>query len=784
MDSSGRLFAVITPLFRRTPVAAALALTFGAPLWAQEPAVEKPTAAVQAQAQASTETKKDEDAATRLPAVKVKDQVDRGYAPEALSSPKYTAPLLDTPQNITVIPKEVITDQNVLTLREILGNVPGVTFGAGEGGGGYGDSINLRGYSASSDILVDGVRDSSQTTRSDPFNLQQVEVFKGPNSAYAGAGSVAGNINLVSKTPELDDYMNFTGALGTDEYYRSTADINHRLGPTMAARLNAMAHRNEVAKRDEVEFERWGVAPSISFGLGTPTQFTLAYFHQEDDNVPDYGIPFRNFERVPGIDRSNFYGYRGIDEQEVDINSVTGTFQHAFTDALRVRNVWRWAQVDNLTIASGIQGRVCVEAGQLPLGATTGPTCAASGTYEPTAGPRALMRDYRNQIMSNQTDLTYDFATGPITHTLVAGVQILNEDYDREGASSLFRDAGGVIPTLPPTDLYDPNLQFDGELNYSLTDRAKADLKSQAFYLLDTIKLTEQWQITGGVRFEHSSAQIAALAPTAPTSRVTARDDLSSGRVGLVYKPVPAGTLYIGYGESKSPASITIVSNPRPGNDGSLSLNNANVDPEKTESIEAGVKWSLMQDRLLLTGALFQNDRTNTRVASGDPFAPQQVLDGESRVKGVEVGASGQVTADFSLFFSYAYLDSEILQSISDEQEQAGTVDTQKGHALPATPMNSGNLWMTYALPRGFELGYGVQYVGEWHQTATDPDKVPDFWLQNALLGYRLNRHLHVRVNVNNVANETYYNRVRGNVIGWADPGVGRTTVMTATLNF
>lgn len=777
---------MITPLFRRTPLAAALALTFGAPLCAQEPAAAEPVVVAAEETEAgSKKSPTGEAAATRLPAVRAQEQVDRGYAPETLSSPKYTAPLLDTPQNITVIPKEVITDQNVLTLREILGNVPGVTFGAGEGGGGYGDSINLRGYSANSDILVDGVRDSAQTTRSDPFNLQQVEVFKGPNSAYAGAGSVAGNINLVSKSPELEDYMNFTGAIGTDAYYRSTADLNHRLGPTMAARLNVMAHANDVAERDEVEYERWGVAPSISFGLGTPTQFTLAYFHQEDDNIPDYGIPLRDFERVPGVDRSDFYGYRGIDEQDIDTDTVTATFQHAFTDKLRVRNLWRWAQVDNLTIASGIQGRVCVEAGAQPLGQTGVAACAAGGTYEPTAGPRALLRDYRNSLMANQTDLTYEFGTGPISHTLVAGVQILNEDYDRDGASSLFRTPGTqTVPTLPATDLYYPDLQFDGELNYSLSDRAKADLKSQAFYLLDTIKLTEQWQITGGVRFEHSSAQIAALAPTTPTSRISTKDDLFSGRVGLVYKPVPEGTLYAAYGESKNPASITIVSNPRPGNDGSLTLNNANIEPEKTESVEIGVKWNLLQERLQLSGALFQNDRTNTRVASGDPLAPEQVLDGESRVKGVEFGATGQVTDELSVYFTYAYLDSEILQSISDDDEDDGDVDPQKGHALPATPQNSGNVWITYALPRGFEVGYGAQYVGEWHYTAVDPDKVDDFWLQNALVGYRVNRHFHVRVNVNNLADETYFTRVRGNVIGWGDPGIGRTTVMTATLNF
>src|SRR4249919_1381840 len=183
----------------------------------------------------------DKERATRIAPVKV-----QGQRVQEVTSPKYTAPLRDTPQTVTVVDHENIEDQGLLSLRDILGTLPGITFGAGEGGGGYGDSINLRGYSANNDITVDGVRDSAQYSRTDPFNLQQIEIYNGANSVFNGSGSVGGTINLVSKVPQAENLAILSAAGGTDDYWRATADINRRVSDLIAVRLNAMWHRNDV----------------------------------------------------------------------------------------------------------------------------------------------------------------------------------------------------------------------------------------------------------------------------------------------------------------------------------------------------------------------------------------------------------------------------------------------------------------------------------------------------------------------------------------------------------
>ena len=187
------------------------------------------------------------------------------------TSPKLTAPLLDMPQSITIVPQKVITDENLLNLRDILSTLPGITFGAGEGGGGYGDSINLRGFSGSNDITIDGVRDSAQYTRSDPFNLDRVEFVNGANSVYSGSGSVGGTVNLVSKVPYLGDHTQIGAGVGTDSYGRLTVDSNTQIGETTAFRVNAMAHENDVPGRDVEHYGRWGIAPRFRSG-SAPTR--------------------------------------------------------------------------------------------------------------------------------------------------------------------------------------------------------------------------------------------------------------------------------------------------------------------------------------------------------------------------------------------------------------------------------------------------------------------------------------------------------------------------------
>ena len=262
-----------------------------------------------------------------------------------LSSPKYTEPLLDTPQTITVISKETMEEQGATTLRDVLKNVPGLTITAGEGGNPAGDNLTLRGFSARNDIFVDGVRDLSPQSR-DPFNLEQVDVVKGPGSVYTGRGSTGGSINLLNKTPGIQRSFGGTLDFGTDETRRATADINLPFGDSFAFRLNMLAHHSGVAGRDVVEFERWGVAPSLTWGLGKPTRATISYYKLKQDNISDYGIPwvpvtnnalveFR--DRPAPVPRNTFYGLRNRDFERLNSDLVTLKFDHDFNDGLTLQ---------------------------------------------------------------------------------------------------------------------------------------------------------------------------------------------------------------------------------------------------------------------------------------------------------------------------------------------------------------------------------------------------------------------------------------------------------------
>ncbi|RZM35544.1 MAG: TonB-dependent siderophore receptor, partial [Sphingomonas sp.] len=358
-----------------------------------------------------------------------------------VESPKATSPLLDTPQTITVLSDQTIRKQNLQTLRDALQTIPGITFGAGEGGGGYGDSINLRGYSASNDITVDGVRDSAQYSRTDPFNLQQIEVYNGANTVFNGSGSVGGTINLVSKVPTPEDLTIVQGSVGTDHYYRAAIDANERVSDLVAVRLNAAYHHNDVPGRDVEKFERWGVAPSATIGMGGPTSLTLAYVHQEDDNTPVYGVPYFQSALgggiLPGVDRSDYYGIRNLDRQKQTVDRFTATFRHQVNEQLSVRNLTRWQRVGQDSVTSAPQGTFCLgTTGRQPVGAsataTVGLACPSgltAGFWQPS-GPRGLVRDQENQLLYDQVDLRWEAgAKGGVHNVLNVGTSGAIEDY-------------------------------------------------------------------------------------------------------------------------------------------------------------------------------------------------------------------------------------------------------------------------------------------------------------------------------------------------------------------
>jgi catecholate siderophore receptor len=740
----------------------------------------------------------------QLEKIAVTGEVD-GVRVEIASSPKFTADLLNTPQTITVVTQQTISEQNLLSLRDVLSTVPGITFGAGEGGGGYGDSLTLRGFTGSNDVTIDGFRDSAQYTRSDTFNLEQVEVINGASSVFSGAGAAGGSINLVSKTARLGNSNQFNLGAGTDSYGRATADVNREITDTTALRINAMVHRNDVPGRDVEELERWGIAPTVAFGLGTATTVSLSYLHQTDDNTPQYGIPTYLGRVMQDVDREAYYGYRNVDRQKIDVDAFTMLVSHSFEAGTTLRNQTRWQQVDQISIVNPPQGSFCLSTGTQPDGAACAtppavPVALQPGQYQPS-GPRGTTRDTRNEIIVTQTDLLAAFETGPLQHTMTVGFSLSSESYFLDNGNSL-RNPGGALPNpvLPVTLIADPDSLWNGPVNFIRASTTRGSMDDIAGYVFDDIRFAERWSFNGGARFDRVSSGFSQVNYATPANGGAAtpllpgsvQNSLLSWRAGLVFNPVPNSSIYLAYGNSETPSIATV--------NGTCTItganNNCNLEPEEAENIELGTKWDVLGNRLSLTASISRNERTNYRVNDpGNPDNPsgQQTLDGSARVDALILGVSGLITEDWSIFANYTFLDSEVLQGASDFVSDAGQ-DYTRGDPLLNVPRNAASLWTTWDAIEGLQLGYGLTWQDEvytsQHTAATGAfppgsqlPTTPGYVVHRAMATWSINRNLSLQLNINNIFDKEYLTRVRTQPVAWATPGEARSFVLTAALD-
>lgn len=684
-----------------------------------------------------------------LPEVKVsaEEEAPSAYTPPPPASPRFTQPLLDTPQTVNVVPQAVIEQRGATTLRDVLRNVPGISMQAGEGGTPAGDQLSVRGFSARTDIFVDNLRDFGGYTR-DPFNIEQVEVVKGPSSDYSGRGSTGGSINLVSKTPYLEDFLGADVTFGTDAYKRTTLDVNHVLPgfEHAAARLNVMVHDQDVAGRDEVENRRYGVAPSLSFGIGTPTELTFSLFHMEQDNLPDYGIPWvpatniplaRFADRPAPVDYDNWYGLKARDHEDVRTTLATAELEHAFSDTVRVRNVTRWGETTRDSIITA------------PRFASNASTDIRRTDWK--------SRDQNDTILANLTDLSFEFATGTWQHTALAGVELAREDQKNHT-----RAATG-LPS-PTTDLYDPDPGDPYLERIRRTGgKATADADSVAAYLADSVDLNEHWQVNAGARWDHFEFEFTPDGG----SEMARTDVMWSYRGGVVYKPAANGSVYVGYGTSFNPGGEGLVFSTNASN-----LGVEDLAPEENRSWELGTKWELLDRRLFLSAAVFRTDKTNARTQDPNDPADLVVLEGEQRVEGVELGLAGNLTDAWAVYTGYTYLASEILESRAPAEE---------GNDLPHAPRHTFNLWTTYDVLPAVQLGFGALYVDSRYSSAANTREAPDYWTYEAMAAWRVTQAFSLRLNAQNLADKEYIDYVGG---GHFIPGVGRTVLLTASFDY
>jgi catecholate siderophore receptor len=654
----------------------------------------------------------------------------------------YTTSLQDSAQNVTVVPQELLIEQAVNNVQDALKNVPGITLNAGEGGT-HGDNINLRGFSASDDFFLDGLRDTGFYTR-DSFNLEGIEVYKGPASTLFGRGSTGGVVNQVSKTPQLQDFARGSIVGGTNSELRGTADFNYQFADSAAFRVNAMGLKSEVADRDFVDNRRWGVAPSLAFGIGGPTTFTLNYLHQEQNDIPDYGIPFAFGSPVP-VPRNTYYGLPSDDRSRARVDVGTAILKTEFS-----KDFW--------FTDTGRYGNYFFDSRE---------TAAHYGAAPPAAGtPLDTVLTFRDRpsvqgtvkTLMNDANLHKIFSTGAVEQHVVVGVEL-----DREEAD-LTRFAN-QLNQIPGTPILDPNPfePFPGHQT-QVTQTPDTVTKTASLLLEDVIDFGRYWEATAAVRVDRFNAEFNEPFTDAHYEHT---DTIASPRASIVFKPIDIVSLYASYGTSYDPSAENL----------SLSAKTASLGPEKDKTFEVGAKSMVLGGRLALQAGVFQTEMTNARV--GDPTNPTapQLLAGKERVRGFEADVSGYLTDELEITAGYTHLDSVTL---------ASTDPASVGAPLLNTAPNQANMWLVYELHEVWKVGAGLNYLSRRAADVDNTAHVPGYVTFDAMASYRLNSHLSVQLNGYNLANRYYFansyfsSPVENHVI----PGAGRTGLLTVSFAY
>lgn len=702
-----------------------------------------------------------------LPSISLEVSAADTYQVMRAQSPKMTAPLLDTPRTVNVITEDLMKDRGATSLKDVLRSTPGITLGSGEGGTPTGDRPFIRGYEASTDIFIDGVRDYARGYH-ETFNLESVEVVKGPSSAYTGRGGTGGSLNMVSKTPKLDNFIHGSASYGNRGQHRLTMDGNVTLTDSMAFRLNAMRMGGNAPGRNAVEYDRWGIAPSLAFGLGTPTRVTLNYSHIENNDTPDWGMPFVNHAR-PDItqplkpDRNNFYGRVGVDYRKNTFDTATAEFEHDINHSFTIRNVTRWGRSLNHYIYTRPSfdncdpnpGRGGSMSHYVPAHAASCVSLDDNLMY--TRNDRARWRMVESLV--NQTDLYGDFYTGSIKHSISTGLEFAKEDiYNRETT--------GVGAGRSFDNFWHPNPHQNwGAVNKNFGAKSKAGgIKTKSIYLFDTIELNPNWLVNAGVRFDSFKVNDISNA-------LTGSHNIWSWQGALIYKPVHNGSIYLSYASSANPPGENLgQAGGAEGPAGAAAIHD--LDPERAHSIELGTKWELLNERLSLNASVFQTRKNNAR--STDVDGSVQNI-GKNRVRGFELSLAGSITDQWDIWAGWTYLDPKIVKYTSDK-------NVYDGKQLKFIAKHSANLWTTYKLHPQWTVGGGVTYVGKRFVDDANKLELPSHLVWDAMVRFDVNKQVDLQLNVNNIGNTRVYDA--SHVGLFANVGYGRSVTLNANFRY
>ena len=651
-----------------------------------------------------------------------------GYvASNSVTATKTDTPLIDVPQTINVVTREQLDDQSHHSLADVLRYIPGTTVGQGEGNR---DQITLRGQNTTADFFVDGVRDDVQYYRG-LYNIDRVEILKGPYALIFGRGGGGGIINRVQKSPVADEVF-YAGQASVNSFgaYDFSADLNAPLSDIAAVRLNAVYEKLD-SHRDFVGGERYAWNPYLAVALSPDWKLGLSYEYVNDDRVTDRGVP--SIAIVAGQPnrpirgyRDQFFGIPGVNRTKLEAHIAKLRLDGKLADNLAFTGTILYGDYDKIYINVFANGAATAQNG----------TDALSSYSDPT----------KRENFIAQANLIWDIATGPVDHKVLLGIeygdqQSANRRINGTLSNATFNLANPVFPTV----------------NFNIPARnTVSDVKFFSAYVQDQVSLGEHFDIVAGLRYDSFDIKGIDLFPVIdrPFAR---KDDKVSPRFGLIFKPQENVSIYSSYSRSFLPRSGDQFL--------TLSTTQQNLAPEKFTNYEVGAKWDIQRD-LNVTLALFQLDRSNA--TTPDPLNPLQSINvGNTRTKGIEFAFTGRVTPNWQVSGGYAYQDAALR---GNDSVRLGQV-----------PKHQASLWNRYDINDAFGLGLGVVHQSSQFaaiRTSATTTRLPSFTRVDAALYYDISEAVQLQLNVENLFDTEYFSDAQNNNnISTGAPMNGRFTV-------
>ena len=627
-------------------------------------------------------------------------------AEETCSATRTCTPVKDVPQALTVISESQIEDQALRSIADVLQFVPGAMAGTGESNR---DQITIRGQNTTADFFRDGLRDDVQYFR-DLYNVERVEVLRGPNAMIFGRGGGGGVVNRVTKRASGGEYREFALAGDSEGGVRLTGDVDHPLADGVGLRVNGMFEEGESFRRF-VEIDRWGLNPTLGAAFGG-TRLDLGYEYFQDRRTTDRGIPAFDDRPLEGHDRT-FFGDPELSFAEADAHIGSFAVQHAFSDALTLRNRTLWGEYDKFY-------------------QNVYPTNLIEATGEVTLGAYNSRNDRTNLI--TQTDLVWTGETGGIGHTLLLGVELGRQKSRNRRASGSFAGGDNRVTLEDPTDVADVVFAPGAS---DANNRVRAGVA--AIYVQDQIRLSPMFEIVAGLRFDRFRVELDDLRGAG--AQFARTDELVSPRLGLIAKPGESLSLYASYSRSYLPASGDQFAD--------LNASAEALKPERFDNYEIGAKWEPIEG-LLASAALYQLDRTNTRAP--DPADPSKtVLTGAQRSRGIELGLERNISDRWQISAGYALQEAEIRSRTTACDPAADSCE------VPLVPRHQFSMWSRYDVTDALGLGLGiVARTKAWASLSNDV-VLPGYARVDAALFYELTDGIEAQLNVENLFGADYF---------------------------